>query len=63
MRKYTPKDNVQKQSYYTDRFRVADVPPKESVEGDEVFAKDVEAISAVFELKEAYIQKGQLVLS
>ena len=41
MRKYTPKDNVQKQSYYTDRFRVADVLPKESVEGDEVFAKDV----------------------
>ena len=62
MRKYTPKDNVQKQSYYTDRFRVADVLPKESVEGDEVFAKDVEAISAAFELKEAYIQKGQLVV-
>lgn len=62
MRKYTPKDNVQKQSYYTDRFRAPDVLPKEPVDGDDVFARDVEAIKAAFDIKEAYIQKGQLVV-
>jgi len=62
MRKYSPKENVQKQSYYTDRFRAPDRLPKEPVEGDEVFAKDVEALKAAFEVKEAYIQRGQLVV-
>ncbi len=62
MRKYSPKENVQKQSYYTDRFRAPDRLPKEPVDGDEIFAKDVEALKAEFEVKEAYIQRGQLVV-
>jgi len=41
MRKYTPKDNVQKKSYYSNRFRVEPSIPKESIESDEVFCSDV----------------------
>jgi len=62
MRKYTPKDNVQKQSYYTDRFRAPDRLAKEPVEDDAIFAKDVEALKAAFDIKEAYIQRGQLIV-
>ncbi len=62
MRKYTPKDNVQKQSYYSDRFRAPDRLAKEPVEDDAVFAKDIEALKAAFDVKEAYIQRGQLIV-
>jgi NADH-quinone oxidoreductase subunit C len=62
MRQYTPKDNVQKKSYYTDRFYVSPTIPRLDVESDEVFSKDVEAIKAKFEVIEAYIEKEQLVV-
>ncbi|MEA3227661.1 MAG: NADH-quinone oxidoreductase subunit C [Campylobacterota bacterium] len=62
MRAYTPKDDVQKKSYYTDRYYVAPQVPKQKVESDAVFAKDLEAISAKFEVKEAYIQVEQMVI-
>lgn len=62
MRQYTPKDNVQKKPYYTDRFWVAPQVPKEDVSSDEVFSSDLEAIKSKFEVHEAYIQVGQLVV-
>ncbi len=62
MRAYTPKNDVQKKAYYTDRYYVAPQVPKEKVENDEVFAADLEAIKAKFEVKEAYIQVEQLVI-
>jgi len=62
MRTYTPKDNVQKKAYYTDRYYVAPQVPKEKVENDEVFSADLEAIKAKFEVKDAYIQVEQLVI-
>lgn len=62
MRKYTPKDNVQKKAYYSDRFRSPDKLAKEPVEGDAVFASDVAALRERFSVKEAYIQLGQLVV-
>ena len=62
MRKYVDKKNVQKKPYYTDRFWVAPQIPKFDVSSDEVFASDVEALKANFEIKEAYIQRGQLVV-
>ncbi|NWF66600.1 MAG: NADH-quinone oxidoreductase subunit C, partial [Campylobacterales bacterium] len=37
MRKYTPKDNVQKQAYYTNRYYVPEKLPKIDVKSDEVF--------------------------
>jgi NADH-quinone oxidoreductase subunit C len=62
MRKYTPKDNVQKKSYYTDRFYVSPELPKEDVTSDEVFAKDVESLKSKFDILESYIEKEQLVV-
>jgi len=62
MRAYKPKDNVQKKPYYTDRFHKVPHVPKEAVESDEVFAADLEAIKAKFEVLDAYIQVGQMVV-
>ena len=62
MRVYKPKKNVQKKSYYTDRYYVAPQVPKEKVENDEIFNADLEAIKAKFEVKDAYIQVEQLVI-
>jgi NADH-quinone oxidoreductase subunit C len=64
MRKYTPKDNVQKKSYYNDRFWVAPKLPKVEVtsETDEVYFSDLESMKSNFEISEAYIQKDELVV-
>ncbi|QSZ40941.1 NADH-quinone oxidoreductase subunit C [Sulfurimonas aquatica] len=62
MRAYTPKDDVQAKAYYTDRYYVAPQVPKQEVESDEVFAQDLAAIKAKFEVKEAYIQVKQMVV-
>jgi len=62
MRAYKAKDNVQKKAYHTDRFYVAPQVPKQDVESDEVFAKDLEAIKAKFEVVDAYIQVEQMVV-
>ena len=55
MRAYTPKDDVQAKAYYTDRYYVAPQVPKQEVESDEVFAADLAAIKAKFDVKEAFI--------
>ncbi|WP_345993320.1 NADH-quinone oxidoreductase subunit C [Sulfurimonas sp. HSL-1716] len=62
MRAYTPKDNVQAKPYYTDRFYVAPQVPKQDVQSDEVFAADLAAIKAKFEVLDAYIQVSQMVV-
>ena len=62
MRAYTPKDDVQKKSYYTDRYYVAPQVPKQEVSSDEVFAADLEAISSKVEVLDAYIQVEQMVV-
>ena len=62
MRAYTPKDDVQAKAYYTDRYYVAPQVPKSPVESDEVFAADLEAIKAKFEVVDAYIQVEQMVV-
>ena len=62
MRAYKPKDNVQKKPYYTDRFHKVPHVAKEAVESDEVFAADLEAIKAKFEVLDAYIQVSQMVV-
>ena len=60
MRKYTPKDNVQKKSYYTDRFWVAPRVPREKVEKGSHFEAVVKALGK--QAKESYIEIGQLVV-
>jgi len=62
MRAYTPKDDVQAKAYYTDRYYVAPQVPKEDVQTDEVFAADLAAIKAKFEVSDAYIQVGNMVV-
>jgi NADH-quinone oxidoreductase subunit C len=62
MRAYTPKDNVQKKPYYTDRYWVAPQVAKHDVSSDAVFAEDLEAIKARFTVLEAYIQVDQMVV-
>jgi len=62
MRAYTPKDDVQKKAYYTDRYYVAPQVPKQQVESDAVFAADLESIKSKFEVKDAYIQVEQMVV-
>jgi len=62
MRKYVPKDNVQAKSYYTDRFHVVPTVPTEDVATDEVFAKQLETLSAKVEVKSAKIMLGQMIV-
>lgn len=62
MRAYTPKDDVQKKPYYTDRYWVAPQVAKNDVSEDAVFAHDLEAIKGKFDVLDAYIQVGQMVI-
>ncbi len=60
MRKYVPKDNVQKKAYYTDRYHVVPkVPQSEVVEGTH-FAKVLEALENL--VLSSSVQLGQMVL-
>ena len=63
MRKYTPKDNVQGKSYYTDRFWVAPRVPAEAVEEGSHFDEVVKAVSKKADIKESFVQIGQLRLA
>ena len=62
MRKYTPKDNVQGKAYYTDRFWVAPSVPRADVSEDPHFSKLLENMAETIEVKEAYIQIGQMIV-
>ena len=62
MRKYTPKDNVQKQAYFSDRFFVSPNVPRYEISEDETFSKDFEAINYRIGVKEAYIEHTHLVV-
>jgi NADH-quinone oxidoreductase subunit C len=62
MRAYTPKDDVQKKPYYTDRYWVAPQVAKSDVSEDAVFAADLEVIKAKFDVLDAYIQVKQMVV-
>ena len=62
MRKYVPKGNVQKQSYYTDRYHVVPQVPRQKVEDDEFFAPQLEKLKAKIKIKEASIQIGQMIV-
>ncbi len=62
MRKYTPKNDVQKKSYFNDRFYVAPETPKKNVSEDEIYAKDVELLSQSVELLNSYIEIDELVV-
>ena len=62
MRKYSPKNDVQQKSYYTDRFYIAPTLDKAPVTSDSTFASDLSSLSNVVDIKDAYIQAGHLVI-
>ena len=61
MRKYKNKDDVQKKSYFTDRFFVAPIIPRLKVSNDEIFSKDLELLESKFAIKESYLEAGHFV--
>lgn len=62
MRKYTPKNDVQKKSYFNDRFYIAPQTPKKDISEDEVYSKDLEALKENFEILDSYIEIEELVV-
>lgn len=62
MRAYNDKQNVQKVSYYTDRFRIQPSLPRQKVESDAVFSLDLENFTKEFEIQKSYLEAGQLVI-
>lgn len=62
MRKYTPKNDVQKKSYYNDRFFVTPQTPKEEISSDEVFASDYEKILEKFMVLNSYLELGHMII-
>ena len=62
MRKYVPKGNVQKQSYYTDRFHVVPPTPREDVATDEVYSAQLEKLAAKVNIKSARIELKCMVV-
>jgi len=62
MRKYVPKGNVQKQSYYTDRFHVVPSTPRAKVETDEVYAAQLAKLSAKVEVISSRIELDCMVV-
>ncbi|MBL0687375.1 MAG: NADH-quinone oxidoreductase subunit C [Sulfurospirillum sp.] len=62
MREYSDKKNRQAKAYYSDRFYLSPQVPKEKVDTDNIFLKDIKSLESLFVIKEAYIQKGQLVV-
>ena len=62
MRAYTPKDDVQKKSYYNDRFFVKPTLKRSSIFDDSVFSEDISSLKNVVEVVESYIELDHLVI-
>lgn len=62
MRAYTPKDDVQKKSFFSDRFFVKPTIAREKVDTDEVFQADTESLEKIVTIKESYIELDHLVV-
>jgi NADH-quinone oxidoreductase subunit C len=60
-RKYTPKNDVQKKSYYTDRFLVVPEIPKLEIT-DALLKLHVETIGASVEVLDAHTQRDQVIV-
>jgi len=62
MRAYKPKNDVQKKSYYNDRFYIKPTLARTSIFNDAVFAQEVSSLSNVVEVVESYIEMDHLVI-
>lgn len=62
MRAYTPKNDVQKKSYYSDRFYVKPTLKRGSIYNDSTFSFDISSLLNVVEVVESYLEMGHLVV-
>ncbi|MDR1554659.1 MAG: NADH-quinone oxidoreductase subunit C [Campylobacteraceae bacterium] len=62
MRQYTDKKNIQQKEYYSDRFRICTSLDRLPPSSDEIFEKDFAKLSSKFQINDAYIEAGQLVV-
>jgi NADH-quinone oxidoreductase subunit C len=62
MRAYKPKNDVQKKSYYNDRFYITPTLAKTSIYNDSVLAQDVSSLSNVVEVVKSYIEMDHLII-
>jgi NADH-quinone oxidoreductase subunit C len=62
MRAYSPKDDVQKKSYYSDRFFVTPQIPRVSVYNCGALSSEVSSLKNVVEVCESYIEIDHLVV-
>lgn len=62
MRAYKPKNDVQKKSYYSDRFYITPSLARKSVYDDSTFSNDFLSLNRVVEVKESYIELDHLVM-
>jgi len=62
MRTYTPKNDVQRKSFSSDRFFIKPTLVRKSVEEDAIFADDLSSLQNVVDGIESYIELDHLVL-
>ena len=62
MRTYSPKSDIQKKSFYSDRFFVKPSVPRKDVESDDVFLEDLQSFDGLFQIEDSYIELDHLVL-
>lgn len=62
MRQFKSKTDVQRKSYFSDRFFVSPPVPRIDPHEDEIFAKDFEEINYRISVQEGYIENGHLVM-
>jgi NADH-quinone oxidoreductase subunit C len=62
MRTYKPKDDVQKKSYYNDRFYITPTLKRESVCNDSIFNADYLSLKDEVDIQDSYIELDHLVV-
>ena len=62
MRKYKPKDDVQKKSFFKDRFFVKPTVPRQDIQEDLIFNEDYESVKKDINILDAYIEFDHLIL-
>ncbi len=62
MREYSKKDDVQRKSYYNDRFFISPTQEYISVENDEIFYKDLQELEKTCKIQKLYICHAHLIL-
>ncbi|MDR1614108.1 MAG: NADH-quinone oxidoreductase subunit C [Campylobacteraceae bacterium] len=62
MRQYINRKNAQESLYFHDRFKTPKRIPRVNADNDEIFKNDLEKIRSKFNVNDAYIEAGQLVV-